>query len=140
MRVLTKHGKTSMPVRELALSLISDLNQKDYIAEAKRIHAFVRDKIRYVRDVDGVETLHTPDKVIEYGQGDCDDKSILAASLLGAIGHKTRFVAMGFKDKPFSHVYLETKIGNKWVGFETTEPVNFGWYPPGVTSRMVVNN
>ena len=140
MRALAKQGKTAMPVRALALSLVSGLKQKDYLGEAKRVHAYVRDHIRYVRDVDGVETLHTPEKVIEYGQGDCDDKSILAAALLGAIGHKTRFVAMGFGNKQFSHVYVETRVGNKWVGFETTEPVNFGWHPSGATSRMVVNN
>ena len=140
MRVLVRNSKKSLPIRLFALSLLDSLKQKDYAGEAQRIHAFVRDNIRYVRDVRGVETLHTPEKVLELRAGDCDDKATLSAALLESIGHPTRFVALGFRDDAFSHVYVETKMGNNWVGFETTEPVKFGWTPPRATSRMVVHN
>lgn len=140
MRALVRAGKRNLSVRQKATLLVGDLRQKDFSGEIKRIHAFVRDKIRYVKDVRGVETLHTPEKILEFGQGDCDDKSILVASLLESVGHPTRFVAMGFSGGNFCHVYVETKIGAKWVGVETTEPVSFGWSPPNQTSRMVINN
>lgn len=140
MRALVREGKRNLFVRQTATALISDLRQKDFAGEVKRIHAFVRDKIRYVKDIRGIETLHTPEKILEFGQGDCDDKSILVATLLEVIGHPTRFVAMGFKNGGFCHVYVETKIGRKWIGVETTEPVSFGWTPPNQTSRMVINN
>lgn len=140
MRALVRAGKRTLKVRQTAVSLIGDLSQKDFSGEIKRIHAFVRDKIRYVKDIRGVETLHTPEKILEFGQGDCDDKSVLVASLLESVGHPTRFVAMGFRNGNFCHVYVETKIGTKWVGVETTEPVLFGWSPPNQTSRMVINN
>lgn len=140
MRDITKQGKTTLTVRQLAASLVSHLRPKDYLNEARALHAYVRDRIRYVRDIRGVETLQTPAKTIEFGYGDCDDKSTLVAAMLESIGHRTRFVALGFKGKPFSHVYVETRAGNSWVGIETTEAVPFGWTPPGVTSRMVIYN
>lgn len=140
MRALSRQYKKSLKVRSLALSLIRDLNQKDYAGELRRIHNYVRDHIRYVRDIHGVETIQTPDKTIEFGQGDCDDKSMLTAALLESIGHPTRFVAMGFKGGAHCHVYVESKIKDKWVGVETTEPVGLGWTPPKQTSRMVIYN
>lgn len=126
---LVKGGKKTLPVRQTALSLVAGLDQKAWIDEAKAIHAFVRDKIRYVRDIRGVETLQIPEKTLEFGQGDCDDKSVLVASLLEAIGHPTRFVAIAANPDSYYHVFVETKIGNKWVGVETTEPVELGWQP-----------
>jgi len=140
MRALVKKSKRSHVVRSKVLALTADLVQKDYLSEMRRVHAFVRDSIRYVRDIRNVETLQTPEKTLEIRQGDCDDKSTLVAAMLEVIGHPTRFVAMGFRGKPFCHVYVETKIGARWVGVETTEPVDFGWHPPGMTSRMVVYN
>ena len=140
MRTVTRSGKRSLAIRQLSGSLVNGAQQKDYAEEARIIQAFVRDRIRYVRDIRGVETIQTPEKTLEFGYGDCDDKSTLVASMLESIGHPTRFVAMGLRDGPFSHVYVETKMGTKWVGVETTEPVEFGWTPPDVTSRMVIYN
>lgn len=140
MRALVRKSKQSNTVRVRVLSIVGALRQKDYVGEMRRIHAFVRDNIRYVRDIRGVETLQTPEKTLEYGQGDCDDKATLVATMLEVIGHPTRFVALGFNGNPFCHVYVESKIGNRWIGVETTELVDLGWNPPGSTSRMVIYN
>jgi len=137
MKDLINKGKTNINVRELALSLVKDLPPKDWWGEAQRIHNFVRDEIRYVKDIRGVETVHPPERVIELGQGDCDDKSILSAALLSSIGHPTRLVAMGFNSAPISHVITETKIGNKWVPSETTMDWKFGKRPSNITSTLV---
>lgn len=140
MRSLTRANKANIRIREKALSLTEGLDQKDWPGEIKRLHKYVRDNIRYIRDVRGVETLAIPEITMQIGQGDCDDKSLLLASLLESIGHPTRFVAVGFHPGKYSHVYVETKLGKKWVGLETTEPVEAGWQPKGVVNRMVVNN
>lgn len=76
-----------------------------------------------------VERIQTADKTLELAAGDCDDKSILLASMLEALGHPTRFMAIGFEPNVFTHVYVETKIGNDWIPLETTEPVPMGWEP-----------
>ena len=139
MRQIAREYKTSLPVRNLALSLTQKLPQKDWTAEAKAIQEFARDKIRYVKDVVGVETVQTPLVTLENKAGDCDDKSVLIASLLMSIGHPARFVAIGKTPDSFVHVFPETRIGTKWVSLESTEPVSIGWQPTGYPARMIVN-
>ena len=130
-----------MEIRSLALSLVADVpGHKNWTAQIKAIHAFVQYSIQYVRDVRGVETLATPIKTLEFRAGDCDDQAVLLASLLEAIGHPTRFVAMKQTTfGPYVHVYTETKIGSKWYPLETTEK-----FPPGkpmnFAGRMVEHN
>lgn len=140
MRRIVREYKKSLPIRLLALKIVRRNGQKQWLREAESIQQFVRDKIRYVKDIRGVETLSTPDKTLEVGQGDCDDKSILAASLLESIGHPTRFVAVGFVPGQFCHVLVETLIGSKWISIETTENVGVGWIPPNVTNSYRVHN
>lgn len=139
MRELVRQSLSDYQVIELARYLVGALPQQDYIGEAKVIHAFVRDQIRYTRDPRNLELIQTPIKTLEIGQGDCDDKSILTSSLLEILGIKSRFVAVAFSGQDyFSHVLVEAKINNKWIPLETTEPVAFGWYPSNVTKRLVV--
>lgn len=126
MARLVRAYKTHPLIFQLSRHLTKSLKQKDFAGEAKVIHAFVRDKIRYVKDVNGVETLQTPVKTLEIGTGDCDDKSTLTATLLESLGHPTRFVVVGHSPGKFCHVYLETKIGSRWFAIETTEPWQMG--------------
>lgn len=142
MSALVKQYKKSMAVRGTALQLISNCAQKDWPCEVQALHAFVRDQIRYVNDVTDVETVSTPDILLQDRAGDCDDKSTLLAALLESIGHPTRFIAIGFEPGIYEHVYVETKVGNKWVALETTENVNAGWEPDPqvVVSRMIRHN
>lgn len=139
MRILVRRCKTDLALRELAMQIVRPLAQRDYAAEIRALHAWVRDRIRYVRDIAGVETLHTPRRIVEQGQGDCDDKALLLATLLESIGHKTRFAALGYGATP-THVLVEANIGNGWIPLETTEPVAAGWYPDGIRSRITVYN
>lgn len=140
MRRLVLSGKKSPMVRQAAVALTQGLPQKDTYREIVHLHAFVRDRIRYVRDIRGVETLHTAERVLLNKQGDCDDKSILLASLLESLGHSTRFVAIGFRPNQYSHVYPEVFDRGEWLTLETTEPVDVGWQPSNVLIRLVVNN
>lgn len=140
MRQFTRAGKRHYPIRELALSLVKRNGHKDWFGEVRDLHHYVRDNIRYVKDIRGIETVATPENTMKIGQGDCDDKSVLLASLLESIGHPSRFVALSFNPGIYSHVLVESKIGDKWVALETTEPVSTGWFPPGVINRMIVYN
>lgn len=133
MARITRAGLRDQAVRNAAVAITTrgflsgaGLKQKDFEGEARRLHAFVRDRIRYVRDTDGVELLHDPATVLQVGAGDCDDKAILLASLLGSIGHPTRFIAVAFEPGRFSHVWLQDFLNGRWVDLETTEPLPFG--------------
>lgn len=137
MSELVKRGKKHPQIREKATSLVQNLGQKNYLGEIQALHQFVRDNIRYVRDIRGVETLHFPEQILTQEYGDCDDKVVLLASLLESIGHPTRFVAVGFKGPDeYSHVFVDTRYGPGWLTLETTENVSMGWRPPGIVAAL----
>ena len=105
-----------------AVAITRGLPNKNYYLEAKAVHDWIQRNIRYVRDVRDVETLSTK-------AADCDDHVILNCSLLEAIGHPTKMVAIGPAPNNFVHVFTQTKIGRSWVSSDTTEPKPFGWTP-----------
>jgi transglutaminase-like putative cysteine protease len=115
MREITRKGKTNPAVFDLSREIVKNIPPKKWGQEVAAVFRWVRDNIRYIKDPRNIETLHTPEKILEYAQGDCDDQSILLATLLETIGHPARFVAVGFAPDTFSHVYVETKIGNRWI-------------------------
>lgn len=138
---LAREFKKDAGVRELATRLVRDLPQYDTLGEVRALHAFVRDAIRYTNDIRGVETVQTPRTTLETGVGDCDDKSLLLASLLESIGRPARFVAIDVGAGKLSHVLVETRVGRsgKWLPLETIKPVPAGWWPPGVTKKMTAH-
>src|SRR3972149_621421 len=128
---MQRHWKKDPGIRQLAADLVKNLPQGDTTAEVKVLHAFVRDRIRYTNDIHGIETLQTPRATLEMEVGDCDDKSLLLAALLGAIGRATRFVALGFSaEERYSHVLPQVRLGSRgqWFYLETIKPVEAGWY------------
>lgn len=141
MAALVREYRKNADLRELALELTRPLRSRDYVGEVREIHAFVSRTIRYTRDVTETETLQTPLRTIQSRAGDCDDHSILTATLLQSIGHHpVRFVAMGFAPSgdAYSHVLTETRIGGaRWLPLETTLAKPFGWSPPHQTARMI---
>lgn len=143
MRELVRNFRKNLTIRNLAGSLVGNLRQKDFNGEIKTLHAYVRDSIRYLKDIHGVETIQTPLVTLQNQFGDCDDKATLLASLLESIGHPTRFVAVGFQNPgDYQHVYVESRAGNRvsWIALETTQNVPAGWEPKNVVTRLRVYN
>jgi len=136
MRAFVNQYKTAPEIRELALQLTRNLPQKAFSEEVRAIAEFVKNRIRYTRDINGVETVQSPLKTLEYGAGDCDDKATLLAALLESVGCETRFHALGFSRGDVSHVLLECEINGQWVALETTEPVAMGWLPPNIRQSV----
>ena len=137
MVALTRQYRTELMVRKLAEQIIAGVPGKSWYGEAEAIQNWVRNNMRYTMDVADVETLKTPVALLYNRFGDCDDMALLAGTLLSSIGHPVRYVATGSNGSDFDHVYLETKIGNKWVGVETTEPVTLGWKPTSTILPLI---
>jgi transglutaminase-like putative cysteine protease len=132
MRELAMAGSFQDRIRNLAVKLTNNLDQKDFRGEACACLAFVRDRIRYVRDIRDVETVHFPTTLLDAGAGDCDDKSILLAALLNSIGHRVRFIAIAFEPDEYCHVWVQDYIdGLGWLDLEPTEPIGCGERIPG---------
>ncbi len=118
-----KFGARSPKIRAAAINIINGLDpitgdrigasvaNKDYFGMLEAIHNYVRDNIRYVKDVVGQETLSYPEETLFNSQGgDCDDMTILEIALLGSIGLRAYPVVIGLEPNHFSHVYLYAEI------------------------------
>ena len=137
-----KHGAF---LRGLAMKIVVDggARPKDYKAEARLLHEWVRDRIRWTRDVRGYETLQYPYRTIEFGAGDCDDKSILLATFALLVGMPAKFRAIGAdpdRKKTFTHVYVMLNPngdGRTWVAADpTVSTAPLGWESPVSYCRM----
>lgn len=135
----TRQFKRNLAIRSLAESIVSPVLGKDWYGEAQAIQQYVQRNIRYTQDVMDVETLKTPVALLYDPFGDCDDMATLAGTLLQSIGHPVRYVAVGIHSQDFEHVYVETKIGSRWLAMDCTEPVGLGWTPQPQLSRLVRN-
>jgi transglutaminase-like putative cysteine protease len=149
MKVIIREAKKLDPIRREAIALTAHLQGKDWRGEIFALFDFVQNEIRYQRDITGVETLTAPLQTLSQRAGDCDDKVMLLAAMLEAIGHPTRIFAMGFKRGVLSHVILETKFRHRplcvggdpdWLPLDPTEPQGPGWLPPAIQQRMYLVN
>ena len=135
MRNLVNEYKANPQIRELALSLVRHLPEKDALAEIDALFKYVRDCIRYVGDIYDVETLHTPVELLRVQQGDCDDKSTLLASMLESIGYETAFKLTGYNGREYEHVYVfvRSSIAGVALHLDPTMPEEMGWEAPNAT-------
>ena len=133
MRQMVNRSKTDPQIRQAATTVAFLQPEKDYRAEAEAVFNEVRDGIRYIRDVHGVETLQEPHITMGLKLGDCDDQAVLLASMLESIGVPTRFVVAGYSGPYYEHVYLQAWLGDEWVDMDATEPHPMGWAPPDPT-------
>ena len=134
-------------VRVTAQRTVQRCPEKDYWAECSALHRFVRDEVRYVRDILSKETLQYPDKTLLLKSGDCDDKAILFCALAHCIGYPARFCAVAVgEDADFSHVSGQCLVdGYGWTNAECI-PIDdngtkaqFGWFPPDATQVMIAH-
>jgi transglutaminase-like putative cysteine protease len=147
--------RTDVDVRELAIRLTAQCPARSLTCEYTQLQHFVRDHIRYVRDVRDVETLQTPKATLRLAAGDCDDQAVLLATMLESIGARTRFEALGVRGGGYEHVISAVQAGVSrstgkpcWVPLETifqTDPrmgtaIEPGWLPPDTTRIMLAHN
>lgn len=82
------------------------------VCQSKALYLFVRDKFDYIRDPSSFEYVKTPLESLRNLGGDCDDASVLLASLLGSIGIRTRLVFIP------GHVYVEAYLPEASVKYK----------------------
>ncbi len=137
---LVRQYKTDLNVRNTAIQLTHACAPKDRRCELTQLQRFVRDGVRYVGDIEGVETVQTPIATLRLLAGDCDDKATLLCALAASIGIPTRFCAIGVDEGDFSHVMAQAKLGSGFINMETIIPdVEIGWFPPDATCVMTAH-
>lgn len=130
-------------MREFALQILRNagISSHDYGREALAIGDFVKRNVTYRRDPEGTEHLIDPLLMIQdiqqgRAEGDCDDMSLLIATLLISIGCQPYFRTVRYEGRfgSFNHVYvvvydrngksksqrivLDAIIKDKPIGFE----------------------
>ncbi len=137
---LVRQYKTDLNIRTLAIQLTHGCAPKDRRCELTQLQHFVRDRIRYIGDIEDVETVQTPIATLRLLAGDCDDKAVLLNALAASIGFATRFCAIGVRGEDFSHVMAQAKLGQGFINMETImADTELGWFPPDASCVMVAH-
>jgi transglutaminase-like putative cysteine protease len=138
---LIEEGSKSPFIRELALKIVKDVPEKAWLQEAKAIFEWVKENIKYRRDVFCKDSYHTAERIVELGSGDCDDMVILMNSLLCSIGFRTGARIISSRpDRGFHHIYSLVEIpGDGWYALDATDKSHaFGEEPVWVKKRDFV--
>jgi len=117
MARFARSGEANPQLRGLAERITRNVFPHDYLSEYTAILNWVRTHIRYSRDPRTIEQLKQPHVVAQTRTGDCDDMSILIASLVAQMGGHVRFVAGGKPGGNLSHVWCEAfdPVSKAWV-------------------------
>jgi hypothetical protein len=119
---LIRAGIKSPLVRQKAVQVLKAAGAPSYNhrAEVAALFSFVRRNFHYVKDPTLVELIHTPEKLLEVRSGDCDDFTVIIASLLGAVGYETRVAIAGPGPGIWSHTFPEVWLDGRWVALDAT--------------------
>lgn len=101
--------------------LDSHANKRDVIAAIWR---YVK-QIRYIHDPAGsFDSIQNARTTIAKGFGDCDDLSVLLATLLAQVGLTPRFVLARYKEKSrgYDHVYVDVELPQSEGGRIALDP------------------
>lgn len=126
-------------MRKIALGITRNCPARDDKCEARAIHDWVKRNIRYTGDVgmvkfgrhgpvEGVDLFQSAYRTVEFGGGDCDDHSILNATLLALNGISPGLAVTAPKRRgaQWAHIYATAKLPKgaptKTVALDTTLP------------------
>lgn len=145
-QIIDRSSKNPL-VREWARCILDGVMVNKKWDEARAMHDFVRDHVRYTRDPSGWEYVQTPpimlasikeylDKKAPKPIGDCDDMTVLSLSLMKSIGFPVMVKTVGYGPQ-FSHVYGMVYVLGRWVTTDTVRPDKWlGWEAPNAQRIM----
>ena len=103
LRAEVERQSANMALRELTLSIIFPAcAPRDEYSQALAIGSWVQEKIRYVHE--GRETFQRPETTLRLKAGDCDDHTLLIASMLGTVGIKNRLCIVKIRNR-WAHIF-----------------------------------
>ena len=103
---------------------------RDEVALARAVRRFATQRVKFFREYP--ERFVSPLRTIVWGIGDCDDKSILIASMLRGfrIPVRLKFLRLTLPNKTrVGHVYPQALLDGQWVALESVRPYPWGYDP-----------
>lgn len=104
LRKMVSKYRMQANIRDLAMKIIRDagVTERDKKEQAVHIAHWVQSNVYYVHELP--ERFATPDETLRTKAGDCDDQTVLTASLLESVGIPTKLVCMSINGK-WAHIY-----------------------------------
>ncbi len=128
MAYFVRRDVRDVRLRDFALLVVRGVRGHDHRGEIETLYEYVRDRITYRKDPCAVELVSDARRTLARGAEDCDGKSTLLCTLLGCLGHRTRFVALSYRPPFFHHVYCEVQTPRGWLALDPTkETGTAGW-------------
>ena len=125
-------------MKRIAADVVRQCPERDGACEAKAVYNAVKARVRYAGDVapikhgrngpkDSIDYYQTAWNTWSMGAGDCDDQSILLATLLALNGIEPRLrVTATSKREDWSHIYVVAGLPkyapSKWIAVDSTLP------------------
>ena len=146
MRQAIREGATNWEVRYAAVELVRNLPARNQVAEVDTVYRWLQQNLRFTRDPAHVELIHGPEVLLRLIRqdgitaADCDDFSILGASLVLVLGYPVRLKAVSLDSRrEFSHVYFEVLLNGRWIAFDPIrQDRRLGWAAMGITRAVVL--
>lgn len=141
-------GKRSERVRQIASGILTAkdesgqwrIAERDWRGELQGAFDFVREHVRYTRDIQDVELFQRADRTLELGIGDCDDMAILLGSIIGNIGFPTIVRVISTDGPTFHHVYLLAGLPpedpKEWIALDASQGEGVGWEVAGIVKKQ----
>lgn len=114
--------------------------ERDPGALARAVQCYAQEHVKFFRE--RPERFASPLRTIEWGFGDCDDKSILIATVLRSFRVPVRLVFVRYKQptldggvKRISHVYPQARVNGQWLALESVHPWPMGKDPATEAKR-----
>ena len=146
MAAYVREDSRAPSVRQAAYDAISGLERRDPRAEAVAVWDWVRRRVRFLEDrklasslagvdADEAEVLVRPVDLLAMPQpaGDCDDFSMLVASMLRALGIPASFRAVAAdpaQPETYSHVYVVAELPDGELALDASHGPRAGWEAP----------
>jgi len=119
---LIREGRANPRIREAAIGAIraAGIPFTAYPLVIKTIAQFVRQNVMYVSDPPRVDEVYPALKVLDLGGADCEDQSVLAASLLESLNLNlpVKVVIVSKTGQLWDHVFLR-------VGYPPENPIHW---------------
>jgi len=123
--------------RHLALAVSRACPWRDDRCEMEAIWYFMHRNIRYTGDISGYDTFQTARRTLQYRGGDCDDGSVLVATLALGNGFPAKFrITKNAATGSWAHIYAlvgapRVPGPQMWVPLDwTLGYTHFGAHPP----------
>jgi hypothetical protein len=130
---LGAEDRSSPWARELARELRAAAPDDASFAEA--VLAFVKERLRFVREAPGAELFQSGPYSLLHGEGDCEDHARLVYALAVAGGLPARFAFLHRGDGP-THAVAQVRIGDVPTWAETTIDARLGEHPLEAGRRL----